>query len=406
MERKLRVAGLFAGIGGFEKGLEASGHDAVLFCELDDDASAVLRTRFARAARHLVPDVRSLEELPDDVELLVGGFPCQDLSQAGETRGIHGAESGLIKEVLRLLERRAIDWLLLENVPFMLQLHRGDAMRFILDRLEELGYRWAYRVIDTRAFGLPQRRRRVFLLATRLTSESPEEMLLADLGRAWVEPREPDGEPCGFYWTEGLRGIGWAVNAVPTLKGGSGVGIPSPPGVWLPDAGRGFRIVTPTIEQVEALQGFDRGWTDTLDPRRERYRWKLVGNAVSVPVAEWLGQLLTDYSRTTTLPLHSPLCTSGTLPTAAFGSAEGRFVAHEVSEWPNTGRSFDLGEFLASNPGELKPLSVRATEGFLARLQRGSLWRPAAFEADLSEHLRVASSSSIAIHASSEVAVT
>src|SRR4029077_5683419 len=83
--------------------------------------------------------------------------------------GIAGAQSGLVGEVFRLLkdEGRSPTWLLLENVPFMLQLDRGNAMRFLVYSLEAHGFNWAYRVVDTRAFGLPQRRLRVILLASK-----------------------------------------------------------------------------------------------------------------------------------------------------------------------------------------------------------------------------------------------
>ena len=178
-------------------------------------------------------DVLSLEGLPD-CDLVAAGFPCQDLSQAGRTAGIGGRNSGLVRRVFELLEQAEHPprWLLLENVPFMLQLDRGDAMRYLARRLGELGYRWAYRVVDARAFGLPQRRRRVILLASR--TDDPREILFhGDAG----EPETPDhrGRACGFYWTEGVRGLGWAVDGVPTLKGGSTIGIPSPPAIWMPD---------------------------------------------------------------------------------------------------------------------------------------------------------------------------
>ena len=99
----------------------------------------------------------------------------------------------------------------------------------------------------------------------------------------------------GFYWTEGRGGLGWAQDAVPTLKGGSTIGIPSPPGIWVPNAEPGRRIVMPSVEDAEALQGFDRGWTAPADEgRRNGPRWKLVGNAVTVGVAEWVGDRLTS----------------------------------------------------------------------------------------------------------------
>src|SRR5690606_8248114 len=113
----------------------------------------------------------------------------------------------------------------------MLQLGKGKALDVIVNTLEDLGYRWAYRVVDSRAFGLPQRRERVFMIAS--LEEDPRHVLYADeAGPPSEDERDAEGRlgvACGFYWTEGLRGLGWAVDAVPTLKGGSTIGIPSPP---------------------------------------------------------------------------------------------------------------------------------------------------------------------------------
>ncbi|MFG3703022.1 DNA cytosine methyltransferase, partial [Micromonospora sp. NPDC047620] len=158
------MVGLFAGIGGLELGLSAHGWRTELLCEIDPGARAVLSARFPEVETHA--DVTRLRGLPAGTELVAAGFPCQDLSQAGRTAGITGERSGLVDEVFRLVRRkRGPRWLLIENVPFMLQLGRGQAMRHITAALEELGYTWAYRVVDARAFGLPQRRQRVLMLA-------------------------------------------------------------------------------------------------------------------------------------------------------------------------------------------------------------------------------------------------
>src|SRR4051794_36050734 len=163
---RLRVAALFAGIGGIEVGLHAAGHETAVLCEWDQAAQRVLRARFPDVP--LVGDVAEMDELPE-VDLVTAGFPCQDLSQAGRTAGIEGAQSGLVGHVFRLLDgaRETPTWLLLENVSFMLALDRGKAMRWLTDQLEQRGYTWAYRVVDTQAFGLPQRRQRVLLLASK-----------------------------------------------------------------------------------------------------------------------------------------------------------------------------------------------------------------------------------------------
>src|SRR5581483_4102304 len=175
----------------------------------------------------------------------------------------------------------------------MLQLERGRAMRHLVDTLEELGFTWAYRVVDAISFGLPQRRRRVLLLASR--TEDPRPVLLSQDAGEPLDRMTPR-TACGFYWTEGTRGLGWAVDAVPTLKGGSTIGIPSPPGIRFVD---GF-IGLPDIRDAERLQGFEAGWTQPAlqdGTRRDGVRWKLVGNAVSVPVSRWVGERLNDPQR-------------------------------------------------------------------------------------------------------------
>jgi DNA (cytosine-5)-methyltransferase 1 len=373
-----RVAALFAGIGGIEVGLAASGWETALFCEWDESAQRVLEARFPEVP--LAGDIRALEALPD-VELLTAGFPCQDLSQAGRTAGIQGARSGLVEHVFRLLDAAdpGPEWLLLENVSFMLSLDRGAAMQWLTDALEARGYDWAYRVVDTRAFGLPQRRQRVLLLASR--AHDPRGPLLnEDHGELEITDRE--GLACGFYWTEGVRGLGWAVDAVPTLKGGSTIGIPSPPAIWQPGTGR---VVLPDIRDAERLQGFPADWTapaDVLGGRPRTNRWKLVGNAVSTPVAGWVGgriRAADAYAERAT----SPISEGTRWPAAAWGVG-GTRSSVDVSMWPVAYPRPHLHEFLEY---EQRPLSARATAGFLARAERGNLRIPADLIAECRDHL-------------------
>lgn len=362
----LSTVGLFAGIGGIERGLERAGHRTELLCEIDSAAQRILRRRFP--AVDLVGDVRSVRNLPK-ADLVAAGFPCTDLSQAGRTQGIQGKQSGLVGEVFRLLDsaRRKPTWLLLENVPFMLQLDRGRAMRFLTKSLDERGYRWAYRIIEARAFGLPQRRQRVILVASQ--SEDPRQVLfVGETG----EPVEPDhrGRACGFYWTEGLRGLGWAVDAVPTLKGGSTIGIPSPPAIWMPDGA----IATPDIRDAERLQGFAADWTrPAAEASRSRkgHRWKLVGNAVSVLVARWVGNRLASSSTRDQFD-EEVLEPGDPWPHAAWGE-NGKAVRVKLSAWPTRASYKSLTQFLRYPP---VLLSARAAAGFLERARRSSLRFP------------------------------
>jgi len=371
----LKVVGLFAGIGGIELGMSRAGHEAVLLCENDTAAQAVLRARFPDL--QLVDDVRDLRELPRGTDMIAAGFPCQDLSQAGDTRGINGSRSGLVGEVFRLLETHDVPWLLLENVPFMLQLGRGSAMNFIVRRLEELGYSWAYRVIDARAFGLPQRRERVYLLASRVADPAPI------LHATNLEPNTPTdhrGRACGFYWTEGVRGLGWAVSATPTLKGGSTVGIPSPPAIWMPDG----NIVTPDIRDAERLQGFRADWTKPAEEiGRAGFRWKLVGNAVAVPVAKWIGDQLARRSTERAAQAPSGLV-NGSWPRAA-ALVDGVASVVDVTTWPVRRKQRPLEEFLNYEP---KDLSLRATTGFEKRFTSSTLCAPEEFRAALRKHIK------------------
>jgi DNA (cytosine-5)-methyltransferase 1 len=230
-------------------------------------------------------------------------------------------------------------------------------MRFLVDALEERGFTWAYRIVNTRAFGLPQRRRRVLLLASR--KDDPRIPLLGCDQEEDIP--EFSNQLCGFYWTEGLRGLGWAIDAVPTLKGGSTIGIPSPPAIWDPLDGS---LCTPDIRDAERLQGFDADWTapaGDVGRVRQSHRWKLVGNAVSVPVSRWIGDRLADPKGD--LPTSSVLGTGVAWPNAAWGHRN-KVYRVDVSTFPVRRKPQSLRQFLRF---PLRPLSHRAASGFLER---------------------------------------
>lgn len=372
----LSVAGLFAGIGGIELGLHQAGHRTEMLCEIDPGARRVLESRFDVP---VAKDIRALKALPK-VDVVAAGFPCQDLSQAGRTAGIAGDQSSLVGEVFKRLRQKANGprWLLLENVPFMLQLQRGKAMRYLVDELERLGFTWAYRVVDARAFGLPQRRQRVILLASR--TEDPRGVLFG----GDEEHRLPSFEEellCGFYWTEGSRGLGWAVDAVPTLKGGSSIGIPSPPAIWDPLS---RTVTTPDIRDAERLQGFQSDWTAEAleaDGVKRGHRWKLVGNAVNVPVARWIGECLANPSDER--PEGRLLPRGVAWPRAAWGHAQ-KVYAVDASAWPVSRPAIRLRSFLQF-PRAL--LSHRAALGFYSRASVSGLKFEPGFLDDVKHHV-------------------
>lgn len=368
------VSGLYAGIGGFELGFQRSGHHTALLCESNDQARDVLRRRFPDAT--LACDVTRLDVLPKDTEVVTAGFPCQNLSMAGDKKGLDGSKSQIVDSLFRLLAKRRVPWVVIENVYFMLHLARGAAMASIFERLEDLGYRWAYRVVDSRAFGLPQRRRRVFIVAAR--SGDPRCVLLADDAPDQQWPAVDLARPAGFYWTEGRTGHGLTADAIPPLKAGSALGIPSPPAVLLPNG----RVVTPTIEAVERMQGFPPGWTSGCDAKATRRRWRLVGNAVSVPVAGWIGRRLLA-PKSYDASEDAPLAPGARWPCAGWRLDGGRMVATTVSEYPIRARRGRLSAFATQHWPDL---STRALAGFVRRAREGRLRYPAGFVAAL-EHI-------------------
>lgn len=366
------VSGLFAGIGGFELGLERAGHRTTLLCEKCEHASRVLGRRWPRVSLHT--DAAVLAGLPDDVDVVTAGFPCQNLSMAGDKTGLQkGGKSAIVDSLFRLLDQRAAPWVVIENVYFMLHLEGGKAIDSILSRLEELGYRWAYRVVDSQSFGLAQRRRRVFIVASQ--AGDPRRVLLADDAPKKKAPkldvtRAVDQRPVGFYWTEGRVGHGLTADAIPPLKAGSTLAIPSPPAVLLPTG----RVVTPPIEALERLQGFPPGWTSVLQEDAGRQRGRLLGNAVSVPVAEWIGRRLAEPAKYDD-SADTPLEPEAPWPTAGW-NFNGRRMVSGVSEYPVEKR---LGRLSAFATHKWPNLSDRALRGFTTRAREGNLRYPPGF---------------------------
>ncbi len=369
----MRVAGLFAGIGGLELGLHDAGHETVIFSENWAPAAAVLAERFPQVRN--IGDVRQIKSLPR-IDILTAGFPCQDLSQAGRTEGISGSKSGLVDHVFRLIDRERPNWVLLENVSFMLRLDGGSAMTRLASALEERGYRWAYRVVNSLSF-LPQRRERVFLLAS--LKEDPADVLFVDEAEPELVNTSLETHAHGFYWTEGVRGLGWGRDCVPTLENGSTLGIHSPPAILLPNG----EIVTPDIRDAERLQGFRANWTKPAERvGRASFRWALVGNAVTKPVASWVGKRLqrpAQYDRS-----RDSVFVKGDKWPRAARLDDGKRREVRISDYPTWRSRPPLQEFLRHEPNLL---SARATAGFLSRIERSSLRFVPGFKDRVRAHL-------------------
>lgn len=160
---------LFAGIGGFSAGFHQHGVKTVAAVEIDPAARRVFNRHFPDAAlfddvtKVGGDDLRSVGFIPER-GILTGGWPCQDISLAGQRSGLDGERSGLFSEVVRLLTELQPRWFVLENVPNLLSINGGRDMGTVVGALAECGYGLSWRVCDASGFGVPQRRRRIFFV--------------------------------------------------------------------------------------------------------------------------------------------------------------------------------------------------------------------------------------------------
>ena len=366
----MSVTGLFSGIGGFEFAFSQAGFETNLLVDIDPAARSVLKARFPTV--EIRSDVRELSDLPFDTTIVTAGFPCQNLSMAGDKAGISGSKSGVVERLFDLIATPRPMTVVIENVYFMLQLDSGRAMEWLVEQFESLDYHWAYRVVDTMGFGLPQRRRRVYMLACR--DRDPRQILFAD-DEIPATASAPDlKHPLGFYWTEGRSGIGLTVDGVPPIKAGSALGIPSPPAVLFPDG----EVLTPSLRSCENLQGFPTRWTDVAGGIAEytgrNPEWRLVGNAVSVPVARWVAERI-KMPGTTLKFNENTIESGGRWPEAAWNVGEGR-MGIAAGDRPVAKQAPSISTFRDSSWSRL---SNRALNGFIRRAEEGGLRMPYKF---------------------------
>jgi DNA (cytosine-5)-methyltransferase 1 len=163
MNRPLRYGSVCSGIEAASVAWEPLGWTCAFVSEIDRHASAVLRHRFPHAPNH--GDFTTIQANDANrVDILVGGTPCQSFSVAGLRKGLADERGNLALEFLRLADRLAAPWILWENVPGVLSSSTGRDFGAFLGGLAELGYGFAYRILDAQFFGVPQRRRRVFVV--------------------------------------------------------------------------------------------------------------------------------------------------------------------------------------------------------------------------------------------------
>ncbi len=347
----MKFIDLFAGIGGFRYGLECvsksrtrdkerirpignkpdnqSKHeqrntvsfDCVYSNEWDKYAASVYRKHYGECDTR---DIRTVDagEIPK-FNLLCGGFPCQSFSVAGKGKGFDDARGTLFFEIARILSERQPEHLLLENVKGLLTNDSGRTFQRILRILADLGYRVEWQVLNSKHFGVPQNRERVFIIGHLrgecgrkifpITGTNPKNLKEITKGESQgMRVYEPDGISTTLASEAGGLGAKTGLYAMPVLtpdreekrQNGRRMKESGEPSFTLTGQDRhgvydGVRIRRLTPTECERLQGFEDSWTAKgIDEDgneveiSDTQRYKVLGNAVSTPVIEAIGSNL------------------------------------------------------------------------------------------------------------------
>jgi DNA (cytosine-5)-methyltransferase 1 len=179
---------LFAGIGGFDLAMQRQGVKVVASVEIDKKCNEVLAHHFPGATQFTDVTTVTGKDLIDagftpSKGIITGGFPCQDLSVAGKRAGLAGERSGLFWEIARIVEETQTEYFIIENVPGLLSSNNGKDFGVVIGTMADIGYSLGWRVLDAQHFGVPQRRKRVFIVGRRgADSTSPAEILFNNKG--------------------------------------------------------------------------------------------------------------------------------------------------------------------------------------------------------------------------------
>lgn len=294
---QMKVASFFSGIGGIDLGMEKAGMEVQFQCEILPFGQEVLKKHWPDVK--LCADITKVKasDIPD-VDIFVGGFPCQDLSEAnqGKRKGLEGGRSGLFYNYANLIEEKHPRWVFIENVPGLLNSKEGKDFNIVLRRLDELGYCVAWRVLDAKYFGTPQRRRRTYIVASRGTAGAIE--VLFEQGtdtvldqksrrsRNFTASGDDESLPESNIFSIQHAGIGRKASAGPQGKGYRNDGET----YTLDSRGSSDALCkTDAPFGVRATAGF----SSSVDSNR----YRAIGNAVCVPVIEWIGRRIVEMDR-------------------------------------------------------------------------------------------------------------
>ena len=338
----IKFIDLFSGVGGFREGLErAGGFACVGHCEIDQRANQSYNALFPTEGEWFCEDIRAADPagLPD-FDLLCGGFPCQSFSLAGKRRGFTEPRGTLFFEIARLVKARHPAYLLLENVPGLLSHDQGRTFAAILHTLDRLGYGVEWQVLNSKDFGVPQSRRRVYLVGYLdprcarkvfpFTQTAGTALVQLRGGQQGKRIYSPEGVSCtltaqagGSGGTTGLYPVG--LPSKEATRAGYKMAYPGD-SVSLAYAaqnthrGRVGRSIAHTVttqgtqgvlegQRIRRLTPREcfrlQGWTDDrIDPilhlHSDHQLYKQAGNGVTVPVVEAIGKRIAAMHREVT----------------------------------------------------------------------------------------------------------
>jgi len=278
--KPIKYFSMFSGIGGFEHGMELSDYEFenVGFSEIDEYAKGIYQRHYPKHINYGDATRIRTEELPD-FDFLVGGFPCQSFSIAGNRQGLDDTRGTLFFEIARILRDKKPRYFLLENVRNLLSHDKGNTFKTIIGVFSELGYTISWKICNSRDHGVPQNRERIYIVGC-LGKECGFKVLLKRrnnkkendrrVNKGWLEV--DDGMSCTTTRKGDCFAVTTRFRCRPFKK--------KQDNYVLDD--KGLRKLTPC--ECEMLQGFPQGWT-TLDAWGDEVsdlqRYKTIGNAVT-----------------------------------------------------------------------------------------------------------------------------
>ena len=170
---KLKVLSLFAGAGGMDLGFKNAGYDIVWANDIDADSVKTYQRNIGDHIYH--GDIEKIRnnKIPSDIDIVIGGFPCQGFSIANKSRHIDDSRNKLYKQMLRIIKDKKPKYFVAENVGGILNLGKGAVIQKIIKDFKSIGYKVDYKLLNAADYGVPQSRKRVFIIGNRLGLENP-----------------------------------------------------------------------------------------------------------------------------------------------------------------------------------------------------------------------------------------